>query len=71
MSKPEIPTNASARVALNEREMAAALGISVSWLQHDRCGKRLIPFYRLGGLIRYNADRVRVALAAMEEGAIA
>jgi hypothetical protein len=59
---------AAARIALNEKETAAALGVSLSWLQHDRCGKRLIPFYRVGGLVRYNAARVTDALAAMEEG---
>lgn len=56
------------RIALNEKETATALGVSLSWLQHDRCGKRLIPFYRVGGLVRYNAARVTDALAAMEEG---
>ena len=59
------------RIALNEKETAAALGVSLSWLQHDRCGKRLIPFYRVGGLVRYNAARVTDALAAMEEGGAA
>lgn len=59
---------AAARLAFNEVEMAAALGVSVSWLQHDRCSRRLVPFYRLGGNIRYNPARVTDALAAMEEG---
>ncbi|RYF41732.1 MAG: hypothetical protein EOO27_46000 [Comamonadaceae bacterium] len=62
---------AAARIALNEKETAAALGVSLSWLQHDRCGKRLIPFYRVGGLVRYNAARVSEALATMEEGGAA
>lgn len=63
--------HAPARIALNEKETATALGVSLSWLQHDRCGKRLIPFYRVGGLVRYNAARVSDALAAMEEGGVA
>lgn len=63
--------HAAPRIALNEKETAAALGVSLSWLQHDRCGKRLIPYYRVGGLVRYNAARVSEALAGMEEGGAA
>ena len=71
MSSPNGSLLNAVRLALNEKETAAALGVSLSWLQHDRCGKRLIPFYRVGGLIRYNAARVTDALSAMEEGGAA
>lgn len=68
MTSPLKEPHAAARLALNEVEMAAALGVSVSWLQHDRCHRRLVPFYRLGGNIRYNPHRVTDALSLMEEG---
>ena len=59
-------------IALTEQQLADDIGVSVSWLQHDRCTKRLLPFYRLGGrLIRYNRARVLEVLAGMEEGGVA
>ncbi len=56
------------KLVLNESEIAAALGVSKSWVQHDRCGARILPFYKIGGSVRYNLDRVRAALDAREEG---
>lgn len=56
------------RHALKEAEMARAIDVSPSWLAHDRTGARRIPFYRIGGLVRYNPARVFEALAQMEEG---
>jgi len=55
-------------VAVDEHACAQAIGMSVSWLRKDRRTKRLIPFSRLGGAIRYDLDRVREALADLEEG---
>jgi len=60
--------DATQRLALNEQELAAALGISVSFLQHDRLGRRLIPYYRLAGRVLYDRSRVLQALSLMEEG---
>ena len=65
------PHQTPTRTALTEQEIAAELGLSVSWVQHDRTGKRLLPYYRIGGRIRYNLARVLQALAAMEEGGLA
>ena len=68
---PITPSGALAAVpklVLNEHEMAAAIGLTVHFLRRDRCKKRLIPFYKIGGTIRYNVDRVREALADLEEG---
>lgn len=56
------------RIAVDENQMAAAIGMSVHFLRKDRRTKRLIPFYRIGDCIRYNMDRVLEALAAAEEG---
>lgn len=63
MSQPD-----TLHIAVTEAEAAQAIGMSVYFLQRDRIGKRLIPFYRIGNQVRYNLDRVREALAALEEG---
>lgn len=53
---------------MTDAQLAAQINVSVSWLQHDRIGKQLIPFYRIGGLVRYNRESVLLALQANEEG---
>jgi hypothetical protein len=55
-------------IAVDERACARAISMSVAWLRKDRGGKRLLPFYRVGGRVRYDLSRVRTALAAVEEG---
>lgn len=55
-------------VAINETRLAEALDMSVHFLRKDRRTKQLIPFYRLGGSIRYNLTSVTNALAAYEKG---
>ena len=62
--------NYSFTSAVDEVQLANAIGMSVHFLRKDRRGKRQIPFYRVGGSIRYNLDRVRQALLACEEGGI-
>lgn len=68
MSTETTTTPAPVRLGVTETEIAQALGLSVYFLQHDRRKRQLIPFYRIGGSIRYCPDRVREALAALEEG---
>jgi hypothetical protein len=60
--------NTTPPLAVNEQKCAEAIGISVARLRKDRRGKRLIPFYRLGGRILYSPDRVQAALTGLEEG---
>lgn len=55
-------------IAVDERTCAAALGMSVAWLRKDRRGSRLLPHFQLGSSIRYNLDRCREALNAVEVG---
>lgn len=55
-------------ILVDDHAAARALGLSVSWLRHDRRGKRLIPFTRLGGAVRYDLAHVRQAVADLEEG---
>jgi hypothetical protein len=59
------------RQTVDDIAVAAALGVSVSTVRHDRLGARRIPFYRIGGSIRYDLDRVWEALAALEVGGVA
>jgi hypothetical protein len=53
---------------VTEHEVAEAIGMSVHFVRKDRYTKKRIPFYRVGGRILYNLDRVRAGLAALEEG---
>lgn len=75
MKAPELhptpPSSSPAVIAVDERACAAAIGMSLTWLRRDRRTKRLIPYARLGGSIRYNLDRVRDAIARLEEGGAA
>ena len=57
-------------MGLTEKDLAAEIKVSVSWLQHDRAGARIIPFYRIGKNIRYNKARVLAALTNLEEGGL-
>lgn len=58
------------QIAVDETQLAEAIGMSVHFLRKDRRTKRQIPFLRIGGSIRYNLDRVRAALDATEEGGV-
>lgn len=55
-------------IAVDESIAAKAIGLSVHFLRRDRQTRRLIPFYRIGGKILYNLDRVREAFDECEEG---
>ena len=41
---------------------------STASVRKDRRGKRILPFCRIGGRVKYNLETVRAALAAIEEG---
>ena len=56
------------RIVIDERELAVALGMSLSFLRKDRRGRRLIPFFKIGDAIRYDRTRVREALIGLELG---
>ena len=62
------PNTAGTRLAVDEKTLAATLGMSVAWLRKDRSGARIVPFYRLGTSVRYNINRVREALDKQAEG---
>ena len=51
-----------------ETEMAPLLGVSVSFLQKDRRGSKLIPFIQLGGKVLYDPEEVFPAVKALTRG---
>jgi len=62
------PEQNIAPLVVDEHAVARAVGMSVDWVRKDRYGKRILPFCRIGGRIRYNLESVRAALSSVEEG---
>lgn len=60
--------NTTLAIAVDEKTMAKQLNMSVHFLRKDRRGSRLVPYFRIGGSIRYSVARVQAALAELEEG---
>lgn len=60
--------NTAPMLAISEKQIADLTGLSIPWFRKDRRGKRLIPYYRVGGRILYSPERVQAALVALEEG---
>lgn len=58
-------------IAVDEHQVAAAIGMSLAWVRKDRRTARTIPFFKLGTAVRYDLERVREALRAREEGGAA
>lgn len=56
------------RLVVDEFAVAEALSLSVHTVRKDRQHDRRIPFFKIGGAVRYNLDRVRAALLEMECG---
>jgi hypothetical protein len=56
------------RLAVREQVVAAETGLSLALLRKDRREGRRIPYFKIGSAVRYNLDRVREALAALEVG---
>lgn len=56
------------RIALTDKEVAVALGMSLAWVRKDRLTNRVLPYYRLGSAVRYDVDVVRKMLMKSMEG---
>lgn len=54
--------------AVDDNTIARALGCSVAYVRKDRRTAKVIPFFRMGGLIRYDIDVVRAKMNASSEG---
>jgi prophage regulatory protein len=58
-------THTAPRLLFSEREIAAALDVSVSLLQKDRLANApRFPFMKIVNAVRYDIDEVRAALRA-------
>jgi hypothetical protein len=53
LENPLKPHTADLRLLITEHEAASMLGVSIYFLQRDRIGRRLIPFLRIAGMVRY------------------
>jgi hypothetical protein len=53
---------------VKDKVLAPMIGVSVSWLQKDRIGAKLIPFVRLGDLCLYDVDDAFAAIKARSVG---
>lgn len=54
--------------AVDDKQIAGLIGMSVAWVRKDRATKRTIPFFRLGDCIRYDVATVRSVMQARMEG---
>ena len=55
------------QLIVDDKSIAVLIGMSLPWVRKDRRTKRLLPFFRLGGRIRYDVPTVRKALLARSE----
>lgn len=63
----QTPEN-SQQLAVDDKAIAAALGMSVAWVRKDRTTNRTVPFFRLGTSVRYNLATVQKAMLSRMEG---
>ena len=63
-----MPDPNTRKVFVRDTEIAAMLGIGVSWLQHDRLTAKRIPYIRLGDRVLYDPDVVLSAVRGLTEG---
>lgn len=56
------------QLAVDDKAIAAALGMSLAWVRKDRMTNRTVPFFRLGTSIRYDPATVRKAMLSRMEG---
>lgn len=56
------------QLIVDDRTIAELIGMSLPWVRKDRRTKRLLPFFRLGGRVRYDVPTVRKALLSRSEG---
>lgn len=61
-------SNLGAPMLLDETAAAEFLGCSVAFLRKDRRHAQLIPFVKLGALVKYRRERLADAVNALEVG---
>jgi len=63
-----MPSDVKARLGVDEYVVAEQLGLSIHTLRKDRRTHRRLPYFKIGSAVRYNLERVREALDALEVG---
>lgn len=53
---------------VNEFMAASKLGVGVDFLRHDRIGKQLVPFVKIGRSVRYDESALNRFVAANSRG---
>jgi hypothetical protein len=61
----------SNQLIVDDKTIAEQIGMSLAWVRKDRLTNRLLPFFRIGGRIRYDVPTVRKVLLARTEGGAA
>lgn len=61
-------TRSDLPLIVDDKTIAELIGMSLHWVRKDRITKRLLPFFRVGGSVRYDVPTVRKALLARSEG---
>lgn len=56
------------RIFLNTEGAAQVLGQTVRWLEADRIGKQLVPFYKIGGAVKYELRELHEFLESCKRG---
>lgn len=52
------------------KKAAQLLGVSDTWLAHDRIGKRRLPFIKIGGVVRYDLNRLHETVAGFTQAGV-
>jgi predicted DNA-binding transcriptional regulator AlpA len=55
---------------LDDIEVAKLIKMSLPWVRKDRATKRILPFFRIGRSIRYDAATVLKAVQSRTEGGL-
>jgi len=63
LDNPLKPRTADLRLLIKEDEAAAMLGVTAYYLQRDRIGRRLIPYLKISGMVRYVPEELYEVIA--------
>ena len=65
MSRPLIPNSGFNLLGMTAEELARKLGVS-PWTVYEWRKRRIIPYYQVGGKIRFDFGKVKEALLSTE-----
>lgn len=55
---------------IKERFAAERLGMGVDFLRHDRIGRQIVPFVKIGSAIRYDTNALDQFIASNTRGGL-